>query len=57
VSAPAVVIRIAIEAPLAVRVEAMNEQEVLRLEDWLRVHPLLVALIEAAIDLREERAA
>jgi hypothetical protein len=57
VSAPAVVIRIAIEAPLAVRVEAMNEQEVLRLEDWLRVHPLLVAFIEAAIELGEERAA
>jgi hypothetical protein len=54
---PAVVIRIPLESRPSVRVDAMSEGEVNRLEDWLRAHPELIRLIEAAIELREERTA
>lgn len=54
---PAVLIRPAIESCPTVRIEAMNEAEVLRLEDWLRAHPELLRLIAAAIELREGRPA
>jgi hypothetical protein len=51
------VIRVPLESRPSVRVDAMSEAEVLRLTDWLSVHPELISLIELAIELREERAA
>jgi hypothetical protein len=48
---PAVLIVLAVEARPAVLVNAINEGEYARLKDWLRAHPELLALLDAAYEL------
>jgi hypothetical protein len=57
-SAPAVVIRLALEARPRVLVDAFDEREHSRLIDWIEAHPAYQHLIAEALELeREERAA
>lgn len=55
--APAVVIRIELEAPPRVVVDALHEGEYDRLGDWLRSHPDLLDLIRRARDLEQREQA
>jgi hypothetical protein len=48
VSEPSIVIRLPLEAPPRVYMDALREGEELRLRDWLAAHPELEALISAA---------
>jgi hypothetical protein len=54
---PTLVVRIPLEGSPSVRIEASTEAEVLRLEDWIRAHVELAALVQAALAVREGRAA
>jgi hypothetical protein len=57
-SAPAVVIRLELEALPKVLVDALDEREHTRLIDWIEAHPAYQQLIAEALELeRQERAA
>jgi hypothetical protein len=58
VSAPAILIRLELEAAPRLLVDAVSEQEHDRLCDWLEAHPAYVDLVQQALALeRQERAA
>jgi hypothetical protein len=57
-SAPAVVIRLELEAPPRLFADALGKNEWKRLSDWLSAHPRYLRLIQEAIALEtEERTA
>ena len=57
-SPPAVVIRLEVEAPPRLIVEALTEGENARLFDWVGANPDYSELVERALDLESrERAA
>jgi hypothetical protein len=56
--APAILIRIELEAAPRLQVDALNQQEHDRIVDWLRAHPRYLRLVQEALALEaEERAA
>lgn len=56
-AAPAVVIRLPLEAGPRITLETGDAGELDRVCDWLRAHDDLPELIERALDITEERAA
>jgi hypothetical protein len=56
-SAPAVVIRLEIEEPVVVYVDALGKSEYVRLLDWLDAHPALRDLLDTARTLQGRAAA
>jgi hypothetical protein len=56
-SAPAIVIRLELEAAPRLQVDALNEREAERMVDWLEAHPEYLALIRRAAELETERRA
>jgi hypothetical protein len=58
VTTPAVIIRIPLEHPVSVYMDATNDGEGARLLDWVNAHPDLVDLVHRAFELADrERAA
>ena len=51
-SAPTFSIVVEIEAPIRLVVDVLNESVEIRLKDWVRAHPDLLALVQRAIELR-----
>jgi hypothetical protein len=56
VSAPALVITLALEAAPRVSADCLNESEYDRLRDWLASREELLALVARAIELEDEAA-
>jgi hypothetical protein len=56
-SAPAIVIRLELEAAPKLLTDCLSEAEEERLIDWLEVHPELRQLIVLAYELRDEAKA
>ncbi len=56
-TAPAIVIRLELEAAPKLYVDAVNSAEHDRLLDWIGSQPHYLRLIQAAIDLEAERRA
>jgi hypothetical protein len=57
-NAPAVVIRLSLEARPRVYVDAIHESDATRLAEWLESHPQYADLVARALELeREKRAA
>ena len=54
-SAPAILIRLELEAPPKVLIDALHEQDHDRLLDWLEAHPEYLALVQEALLLAPER--
>lgn len=54
---PAVVVRFELEAAARVFVDALDEGERVRLEDWLDAHPRESELVRLALELADERRA
>lgn len=52
-SAPAIIVRLAIEEPVSVVFDALNDSEAIRVLDWIRAHPELEAIVSAALDILE----
>jgi hypothetical protein len=53
-TAPAIIIRLELEAAPRLQVDALSEREQQRILDWIATHPDYVRLIEAAIALERE---
>ena len=56
-SAPAVVIRLAIEYPVSVYMDAANDGERARLLDWINSRDELAQMVSRALELAEEARA
>jgi hypothetical protein len=55
-AAPAVVIRLEIEASPVVYIDASNEGEARRIADWINAHPNLLRLVKQAEHLQQAPA-
>ena len=56
-SAPAILIRLELEAAPRLLVETTTEDEHLRLVHWIESHPPYLELVQRALALEQERAA
>jgi hypothetical protein len=56
-SAPALIIRLELEAAPKVFGDCMSEGEADGLKDWIDSNPELLDLVESALELRDEAAA
>ena len=56
-SAPAILIRLELEAAPRLQVDALNEREHDRIVDWLEAHPSYLRLVQKAIELERQEAA
>lgn len=56
-NAPAVLIRLAVEARPQVLINCRTEGEAQRLDDWINTHPELAELVLRALDLADEAKA